>query len=130
MIESFGNRLAEDLFYDRSSKEVRQFPPELKRAARRKLLYLHDATELVDLRTPPGNRLEVLKGRLAGHHSIRINDQWRIVFRWEGGDAKNVQVVDCHRADNRNSDDETAKESFSSRRDSPRRISHAGRHHA
>jgi len=96
MIESFGNRLAEDLFYDRSSKEVRQFPPELKRAARRKLLYLHDATELVDLRTPPGNRLEVLKGRLAGHHSIRINDQWRIVFRWEGGNAKNVQVVDYH----------------------------------
>lgn len=96
MIESFGNRLAEDLFYDRTSKEVRQFPPELKRAARRKLLYVHDAAELVDLRVPPGNRLEALKGKLAGCYSIRINDQWRIVFRWEGGNAKNVQVADYH----------------------------------
>jgi proteic killer suppression protein len=67
MIESFGNRLAEDLFYDKSSKEVRQFPPELRRAARRKLLYLHDAAELMDLRTPPGNRLEAKKGRLVGY---------------------------------------------------------------
>ena len=96
MIESFGNRLAEDLFYDRTTKEVRQFPPELKRVARRKLLYLHDAAELVDLRTPPGNRLEAMKGQLAGCHSIRINDQWRILFRWEGGTAKDVQIVDYH----------------------------------
>lgn len=96
MIESFGNRLAEDLFYDRTSKEVRQFPPELKRAARRKLLYVHDAAELVDLRVPPGNRLEALKGKLAECYPIRINDQWRIVFRWEGGNAKDVQVADYH----------------------------------
>jgi len=96
MIESFGNRLAEDLFYDKTSKEVRRFPPELKRAARRKLLYLHDAAEFVDLRVPPGNRLEALKGELAGYYSIRINDQWRIIFQWEGGNAKNVQVVDYH----------------------------------
>lgn len=96
MIESFGNRLAEDLFYDRPSKEVRQFPPELRRAARRKLLYLHDAAELMDLRTPPGNRLEVKKGKLAGYYAIRINDQWRILFRWEGGNAKDVQVTDYH----------------------------------
>ena len=80
MIESFGNRLAEDLFYDRTTKEVRRFPPELRRAARRKLLFVHDAAELVDLRVPPGNRLEVLKGKLAGCYSIRINDQWRILF--------------------------------------------------
>ncbi|MDP3938088.1 MAG: type II toxin-antitoxin system RelE/ParE family toxin [Deltaproteobacteria bacterium] len=96
MIESFGNRLAEDLFYDRTSKEVRQFPPELRRVARRKLLYLHDAAELVDLRMPPGNRLETLKGKLTGCYSTRINDQWRIVFRWEGGNAKDVRVVDYH----------------------------------
>ncbi|MHB8428786.1 MAG: type II toxin-antitoxin system RelE/ParE family toxin [Acidiferrobacterales bacterium] len=96
MIESFGNRLAEDLFYDRTSKEVRRFSPELKRIARRKLLYLHDAAALLDLRVPPGNRLEALKGRLAGLHSVRINGQWRIVFRWEGGNAKDVQVVDYH----------------------------------
>lgn len=96
MIENFGNRLAEDLFYDRTSKEVRGFSPEVKRAARRKLLYLHDAAELADLRVPPGNRLEALKGRLAGYYSIRINDQWRILFRWQGGNAKDVQIVDYH----------------------------------
>jgi toxin HigB-1 len=96
MIESFGNRLAEDLFYDRNSKETRRFPPELRRIARRKLLYLHDAAELADLRVPPGNRLEALRWDLAGHHAIRINDRWRVVFRWEGGNARNVQVVDYH----------------------------------
>ena len=96
MIESFGDRLAEDLFYDRLSKDVRRFPPELRRAARRKLLYLHDAGEIGDLRVPPGNRLEALKGRLVGYHTIRINDQWRIVFRWEGGNAHDVQVLDYH----------------------------------
>lgn len=96
MIENFGNRLAEDLFYDRTSKEVRGFSPEVKRAARRKLLYLHDAAEIVDLRVPPGNRLEALKGRLAGYYSIRINEQWRILFRWQGGNAKDVQIVDYH----------------------------------
>ncbi|MEX0959837.1 MAG: type II toxin-antitoxin system RelE/ParE family toxin [Burkholderiales bacterium] len=96
MIESFGNRLAEDLFYDRTSREVRRFPWELRRAARRKLLYLHDAGELGDLKVPPGNRLEALKGKLAGYHSIRINDQWRIVFRWRSGNAEDVQVVDYH----------------------------------
>ncbi|OHC80989.1 MAG: plasmid maintenance system killer protein [Rhodospirillales bacterium RIFCSPLOWO2_12_FULL_67_15] len=96
MIEGFGNRLAEDLFLDRPSKELRRFPPDLKRAARRKLLYLHDAAELMDLRMPPGNRLEALKGDLTGYHSIRINDQWRIVFRWENGNARDVRVVDYH----------------------------------
>jgi len=96
VIESFGNRLAEDLFHDRNSKEVRRFSPELKRVARRKLLYLHDAADLKDLRAPPGNRLEALKGDLAGYYSIRINDQWRILFRWHGGNAKDVQVADYH----------------------------------
>ena len=94
MIESFGNRFAEDLFFDRISKDVRRFPPELKRVARRKLLYVHDAAELVDLRAPPGNRLEILKGNLAGYYSIRINDQWRVIFQWTGGNANNVQIVD------------------------------------
>ena len=96
MIESFGNRLAEDLFYDRSSRDVRRFAPELRRAARRKLLYLHDAGELGDLRVPPGNRLEALKGKQVGYHSIWINDQWRIVFRWKSGNAEDVQVIDYH----------------------------------
>jgi toxin HigB-1 len=96
MIESFGNRLAEDLFFDQRSRETRGFPPDLLRAARRKVLYLHDAAELDDLRVPPGNRLELLKGRWKGYHSIRINDQWRVVFRWENGQAQDVAVVDYH----------------------------------
>lgn len=96
MIESFGNRLAEDLFFDRRSRETRRFAPELLRAARRKLLFLHDAADLEDLRVPPGNRLEALKGRWKGFHSIRINDQWRVVFRWEHGSAFEVTVVDHH----------------------------------
>ncbi len=96
MIESFGNALAEDLFDDKRTRATRSFPPELRRVARRKLLYLHDASELGDLRAPPGNRLELLKGDWAGFHSIRINDQWRLVFRWQSGSAFEVQVVDYH----------------------------------
>ncbi|MGB5102603.1 MAG: type II toxin-antitoxin system RelE/ParE family toxin [Steroidobacteraceae bacterium] len=96
MLESFGNRLAEDRFFDRRSKGTRGFPVDLLRAARRKVLYLHDAAGLDDLRVPPGNRLEALKGRWKGFHSIRINDQWRIVFRWEHGNAQGVAVVDYH----------------------------------
>lgn len=96
MIETFGNRLAEDLFFDRPSKVTKGFPPNVRRAARRKMLYLHDAADLGDLRVPPGNRLEQLKGRWNGYHSIRINDQWRVVFRWESGQAFDVSVVDYH----------------------------------
>ena len=96
MIESFGNRLAEDLYNDRSSRDVRRIAAEHRRAARRKLLYLHDAGELGDLRVPPGNRLEALKGKLAGYHSIRTNDQWRVIFRWNSCNARDVQVVDYH----------------------------------
>ena len=96
MIESFGNKLAEDLYFDRRSKETRQFPSELRRAARRKILYLHDAAELTDLRVPPGNRLEALKGNLKARFSIRINDQWRVIFCWEKGSALEVSVIDYH----------------------------------
>lgn len=96
MIESFGNALADDLFADRASKAVRHFSTELRRAARRKLLLLHDASELRDLRALPGNRLEVLKGKWKGFYSIRINDQWRVVFLWESGNAFDVRVIDYH----------------------------------
>ena len=96
MIETIGNRLAEDLFFDRHSKETRRFPAELLRPARRKVLYLHDAAELTDLRAPPGNRLEALKGNLKGQFSIRIDDQWRVIFRWIKGRALDVAVVDYH----------------------------------
>jgi len=97
MIASFGNRLAEDLFSDKVSKETRKFPNELRRVARRKLLYLHDAAGLKDLRVPPGNRLEALKGELAGFHSIRINDQWRVVFVWNSGLPDKVRILDYHK---------------------------------
>jgi proteic killer suppression protein len=96
MIESFGSRLTEDLFFDRRSRATRAFPKELRRVARRKLLYLHDAAELKDLRVPPGNRLEALGGKRKGSHSIRINDQWRVVFRWQNGHAMDVEIVDYH----------------------------------
>lgn len=96
MIETFGNALARDLFDDRRTKATRTLPPELRRAGRRKLLYLHDAAELTDLSVPPGNRLERLKGEWKEFHSIRINRQWRIVFRWMGGNAFDVQILDYH----------------------------------
>ncbi len=96
MIESFGDQLAEDLFDDKRTAATRHFPPDLRRVTRRKLLYLYDAADLTDLRSPPGNRLEALRGEWKGYHSIRINDQWRVVFRWEGGAAHDVRVVDYH----------------------------------
>ena len=96
MIESFGNRLASDLFDDKASRATRRFPGNLRRISRRKLLYLHDAAELKDLRVSPGNRLEALKGDLSGYHSIRINDQWRVVFVWNSGSPGEVQIIDYH----------------------------------
>lgn len=96
MIRAFGNALAKDLFYDRQSRATRSFPPQLRRTARRKLLYLHDAADIRDLRMPPGNRLENLKRNWKGFHSIRINDQWRLVFQWRGGHAYGVHIIDYH----------------------------------
>jgi len=93
MIESFGNHLAEDVFYGRRSKEARALPVELLTAVRRELLYVHDAAEIRDLRVPRRNRLESLKGRWKGFYSIRINDQWDLVFRFERGTALDVAVV-------------------------------------
>jgi len=71
-------------------------PTQIQRVARRKLLLLHQARRLDDLRAPPGNRLEALKGNRAGQHSIRINDQWRICFCGQGEDAFDVEIVDYH----------------------------------
>jgi len=68
----------------------------LARVARRKLVQLNNATGLGDLSVPPGNRLEALKGNLAGKHSIRIKDQWRIVFRWTDAGPEDVEIVDYH----------------------------------
>jgi toxin HigB-1 len=96
VIRSFGNRLAEDVYDDRRAAAARRLPPDVFPAARRKLLYLHDAEELRDLRVPPGNRLEALKGDRKGWFSIRVNDQWRVLFRWREGHAFDVSIVDYH----------------------------------
>ena len=96
MISDFGSKLTEDIFYDRTTKETRKFPSELYRAARRKLLYLYEAESLTDLRVPPNNRLEALKGDLKGYYSIRINKQWRIVFKWSNRSASEVRITDYH----------------------------------
>ena len=96
MIRSFGNALASDLFQDINSSATRKFPPELRRIAQRKLQYLNAAQVLADLKVPPGNRLEALGGNLKGFYSIRINNQWRIVFRWAGVGIDDVKVMDYH----------------------------------
>ena len=74
----------------------RRLPPDMQRTAQRKLRELAAATQLDDLRSPPGNRLEQLSGERAGTYSIRINQQWRVCFRWENGDAHDVEIVDYH----------------------------------
>jgi proteic killer suppression protein len=71
-------------------------PADIQNVARRKLRMLNNVAILDDLRTPPANRLEALKGKRKGQYSIRINDQWRICFRWTGGDAHDVEIVDYH----------------------------------
>jgi toxin HigB-1 len=93
VIRSFRSADAEALFNDRMVARFRA----IERPARRKLLYLHRAQVLRDLMVPPGNRLEALKGNRVGQHSIRINDQWRICFRWQDGHAYEVEIVDYHR---------------------------------
>jgi proteic killer suppression protein len=75
---------------------ARKLPPDVQRRAHRKLLLLGAAERLEELRVPPGNRLERLAGDRAGQHSIRINDQWRICFRWKEGDAHDVEICDYH----------------------------------
>ncbi len=92
MIRSFADPDTERLFQDEDIRRFRAF----ERQARRKLALLSTATSLNDLRVPPGNRLEALVGDRKGQHSIRINRQWRICFRWENGDAHDVEIVDYH----------------------------------
>jgi proteic killer suppression protein len=92
VIRSFRSPDTERLFQDLDVPRFRG----IERSARRKLLILHRAASLQDLRVPPGNRLEELKGRRRGQHSIRINDQWRICFSWRDGDAFEVEITDYH----------------------------------
>ena len=92
MIRSFACADTEALFHSLPVSRFRN----IERVARRKLLQIHAATELVSLRVPPGNQLEALKADRKGQHSIRVNDQWRICFRWSEGDVWDVEILDYH----------------------------------
>ena len=96
MIQSFGDRATEDLFHGKNSARARRIPANIVESALLKLDLLNAAASLNDLRSPPGNRLEALKGNRKGQYSIRINDQWRICFRWAEDDATDVEIVDYH----------------------------------
>lgn len=96
MISSFGDAATEDLFHGRRTSRARRFPADMVGTALRKLDALNAAAKLDDLKAPPGNRLEALKGDLRGFHSIRVNDQWRLVFRWAEGKVEEVRLTDYH----------------------------------
>lgn len=93
MIKTFADKLTQELFVKGTA---RGFPPDVAKRAARKLEYVHLATSLDDLKVPPGNHLHPLKGDRKGQHAIAVNDQWRICFRFEDGDAYNVEVCDYH----------------------------------
>jgi proteic killer suppression protein len=93
VIRSFKDRETERLFLRQRSRAV---PSDLRRVALRKLLQLDAADTLDDLEVPPGNRLERLRGDRKGQHSIRVNEQWRVCFEWQQGDAHEVEIVDYH----------------------------------
>ena len=93
MIKSFAHSETEKIWYGNRSGKL---PSSIQQAARRKLRMLNNAQDLNDLRIPPANHLEKLSGTLTGFHSIRINQQWRIIFNWKDGNASNVRIVDYH----------------------------------
>ena len=93
MITSFVNKHTAAIF---TGWQIKKLPKEIQDTARRKLKQIDAATAVETLRVPPGNRLEQLKGDRKGQHSIRINDQWRICFRWDGSDAHGVEITDYH----------------------------------
>jgi proteic killer suppression protein len=96
MIVSFGDKATEDLYHGRATSRIRRFPPNVVKTALRKLDIVNAAKDLKDLQSPPANRLEALKGEWEGFHSIRVNEQWRVVFRWQGLDAHDVRLTDYH----------------------------------
>jgi toxin HigB-1 len=93
LINSFACKETELIWKGYVSKK---FPSTIQQTTRRKLVHINSAIKINDLRVPPGNRLEKLEGKLKGKHSIRINDQWRIVFNWENGNAFEVEIIDYH----------------------------------
>ena len=94
MLESFACKETQLVYKGIASREL---PSEIQNVARRKLRMIHNALRIEDLKAPPGNKLEKLKGNWSGYHSIRVNQQWRIVFRWEQNDAYEVQILDYHK---------------------------------
>ena len=96
MIASFGDRATEALFNGNPAKDIRRFPPPILKGALRKLDMLNAAIDIRDLKSPPSNHLESLERDLIGFHSIRVNDQWRVVFRWHGSEAFDVRLTDYH----------------------------------
>jgi proteic killer suppression protein len=96
MIESFRDKIAEDIFHGKSSRHARKLPVTLHEKARRLLDQLNTAPTIDFLKIPPGNRLEKLSGDYKGCWSIRINNQWRIVFRWKDDDAHDISIIDYH----------------------------------
>jgi proteic killer suppression protein len=96
VILSFGDKVTEALYNGLDTKSVRHLPPDVMRKMLNKLDVINGAHDLLDLRSPPGNRLEALRGKLSGYYSIRVNDQWRIISRWQDGNAYEVQLTDYH----------------------------------
>ncbi len=93
MIKSFNSKETEKIWQGIRSTKL---PNEIQEVARRKLRMLNSSIDLTDLSIPPSNRLEKLKGNFKNHHSIRINDQWRIIFKWTKGNSTNVEIIDYH----------------------------------
>jgi toxin HigB-1 len=93
MIISFGNSETEQVWL---GNRVKKLPIEIQNVGRRKLRMLNNAADIADLRIPPANRLEKLSGKLKDFYSIRINDQWRIIFKWNSGNASAVEIIDYH----------------------------------
>ncbi len=96
MIISFGDRATEDLYHNRPTSRARRFSHEIVELALVKLDMLDAASAMLDLLSPPGNRLEALKGDLEGFYSIRVNSRWRVVFRWRNNSAHDVRLIDYH----------------------------------
>jgi proteic killer suppression protein len=97
VIQSFGDQTTRDVWDGVSNARTRKLPPEVLQKAPRKLDLLHAAASIDDLRAPPGNRVELLVGNHKGFHSIRINVQWRIIFRWTNAGPADVEIIDYHR---------------------------------
>jgi len=96
LIASFGDKVTEAIFHGPPVRLIKRFPADVRERAIRKLDMLNAARDVADLLLSPGNHLEELKGDLKGFHSIRVNDQWRLVFRWEEAQAYQVRLIDYH----------------------------------